>query len=51
MFYTLVSNACAGDNFGERNPDQELSCYSVALSVGRGLLGSHISARNERGPR
>ena len=25
MFYTLVRNASAGDNFGERNPDQELS--------------------------
>ncbi len=43
-FYTLVSNASGGDNFAERNPDQELSFHGVTLSVGRGLLGSHMLA-------
>ena len=46
----LVGNAFAGDNFGECNADQKLFCYGVPLSVGLGLLGSHVSPPDARGP-
>src|ERR1700730_12920610 len=51
MFSPLVGNACAGDNFGECNADQEVSCYGIPLSVCVGLLGAHVSLGDARGPR